>query len=47
MVLDVFSKYGWIVPLKYKKGENVIIIIIIIIIIITTLFKCRMYIALR
>ena len=46
MVLDVFSKYGWIVPLKYKKGENVIIIIIIIIII-TTLFKCRMYIALR
>ena len=42
MVLDVFSKYGWIVPLKYKKGENVIIIIII-----TTLFKCRMYIALR
>ena len=45
MVLDVFSKYGWIVPLKYKKGENVIIIIIIIII--TTLFKCRMYIALR
>ena len=44
MVLDVFSKYGWIVPLKYKKGENVIIIIIIII---TTLFKCRMYIALR
>ena len=45
MVLDVFSKYGWIVPLKYKKGENVIIIMIIIII--TTLFKCRMYIALR
>ena len=44
MVLDVFSKYGWIVPLKYKKGENVIIITIIII---TTLFKCRMYIALR
>ena len=43
MVLDVFSKYGWIVPLKYKKGENVIIIIIII----TTLFKCRMHIALR
>ena len=21
MVLDVFSKYGWIVPLKDKKGE--------------------------
>ena len=23
MVLDVFSKYGWIIPLKDKKGENV------------------------
>lgn len=23
MVLDVFSKYGWIVPLKNKKGESV------------------------
>ena len=23
MVLDVFSKYGWIVPLKDKKGESV------------------------
>ena len=23
MVLDLFSKYGWIVPLKYKKGETV------------------------
>ena len=23
MVLDVFSKYGWIVPLKNKKGETV------------------------
>ena len=23
MVLDLFSKYGWIVPLKDKKGENV------------------------
>ena len=23
MVLDVFSKYGWIVPLKDKKGETV------------------------
>ena len=25
MVIDVFSKYGWIVPLKYKKGETVMI----------------------
>ena len=24
MVLDLFSKYGWIVPLKDKKGETVI-----------------------
>ena len=24
MVLDVFSKYGWIVPLKDKKGETVV-----------------------
>ena len=24
MVLDVFSKYGWIVPLKDKKGETAI-----------------------
>ena len=23
MVIDVFSKYGWIVPLKNKQGENV------------------------
>ena len=23
MVLDVFSKHGWIVPLKDKKGETV------------------------
>lgn len=23
MVLDVFSKYGWIIPLKDKKGESV------------------------
>ena len=23
MVLDVFSKYGWITPLKEKKGETV------------------------
>ena len=23
MVLDVFSNYGWIVPLKDKKGETV------------------------
>ena len=23
MVLDLFSKYGWIVPLKDKKGETV------------------------
>ena len=23
MVLDIFSKYGWIVPLKDKKGESV------------------------
>ena len=23
MVLDLFSKYGWIVPLKDKKGEIV------------------------
>ena len=23
MILDAFSKYGWIVPLKNKKGENV------------------------
>ena len=23
MVLDVLSKYGWIVPLKDKKGETV------------------------
>ena len=23
MVLDMFSKYGWIVPLKDKKGETV------------------------
>ena len=25
MVIDVFSKYGWIVPLKDKKGESVTI----------------------
>ena len=23
MVIDIFSKYGWIVPLKDKKGESV------------------------
>ena len=23
MVIDVFSKYGWIVPLKNKQGEPV------------------------
>ena len=23
MLLDLFSKYGWIVPLKDKKGETV------------------------
>ena len=23
MVIDVFSKYGWIVPLKDKKGESI------------------------
>ena len=23
MVIDVFSKYGWIMPLKDKKGETV------------------------
>ena len=23
MVLDLFSKYGWIVPFKDKKGETV------------------------
>ena len=23
MVIDIFSKYGWIVPLKDKKGETV------------------------
>ena len=25
MVIDVFSKYGWIIPLKDKKGESVTI----------------------
>ena len=25
MVIDVFSKYGWIVPLKDKKGETIMI----------------------
>ena len=25
MIIDVFSKYGWIVPLKDKKGESVTI----------------------
>ena len=25
MAIDVFSKYGWIVPLKDKKGETVMI----------------------
>ena len=25
LVIDVFSKYGWIVPLKDKKGETVMI----------------------
>ena len=23
MVIDVFSKYGWIIPIKNKKGETV------------------------
>ena len=23
MIIDVFSRYGWIVPLKDKKGESV------------------------
>jgi len=23
MIIDIFSKYGWIVPLKNKKGEPV------------------------
>ena len=23
MIIDVFSKFGWIVPLKNKKGETV------------------------
>ena len=23
MVIDAFSKYGWIVPLKNKQGETV------------------------
>ena len=23
LVIDIFSKYGWIVPLKDKKGETV------------------------
>ena len=23
MILDIFSKYGWIIPLKDKKGESV------------------------
>ena len=23
MIIDVFSKYGWAVPIKYKKGEEV------------------------
>ena len=23
MVIDVFSKFGWIVPLQHKKGETV------------------------
>jgi len=23
MVIDIFSKYGWIVPLQNKKGESV------------------------
>ena len=23
MVIDVFSKYGWIVPLKNKQGESI------------------------
>ena len=23
MVLDLFSKYGWIIPLKDEKGETV------------------------
>ena len=23
LVIDTFSKYGWIVPLKNKKGETV------------------------
>ena len=23
MIIDVFSKYGWAIPLKTKKGEDV------------------------
>ena len=23
MVIDVFSKYGWAVPIKYKMGDEV------------------------
>ena len=23
MVIDVFSKYGWAIPIKYKTGEEV------------------------
>ena len=23
MVLDLFAKYGWVIPLKDKKGETV------------------------
>ena len=23
LVIDIFSKYGWIIPLKNKKGETV------------------------
>ena len=23
LVIDIFSKYGWVIPLKNKKGETV------------------------
>ena len=23
MVIDIFSKFGWVVPLKYKSGDAV------------------------
>ena len=29
MVIDVFSKYGWIIPLKDKKTESVSLLLVI------------------